>query len=152
MFDHVKKKGYQLDMATILRNIMSNDNFKKWIKIMHKIGWKNHSFQSAYVYMPVNCCGVTTNTQFYDKKAKDSKCYHVHIRTVLTNKILKERWRTYLSQETHNVVLESINQMETMKYWEQQKWNIAAAKAKIPQKHIIGNTWFTNVAVVGERL
>ena len=34
----------------------------------------------------------------------------------------------------------SINQMGTMKYREQQKYNITTAKEKIPQKLIIGNT------------
>ena len=64
---------------------------------------------------------------------KDSKCYHVHTRTVMMYKTVinfkKEKWLIYLSQETENI-LESINKMRNMKYWEHIKWNIATATEK----------------------
>ena len=42
--------------------------------------------------------------------------------------------------------------MVTMKYWEHQKWNIATAQPKIPQKFKMGNIYFTSVAILGGKL
>ena len=39
-----------------------------------------------------------------------------------------------------------------MKYWEYQKWNIATAQPKIPEKSKMVNIYFTSVAVLGGKL
>lgn len=66
--------------------------------------------------------------------------------------ILKEKWLMDLAQEEDNFVWGSINQMGTIKYWENQIYNIITAKEQIPQICRIGNTCFTYLAVNGGKL
>ena len=65
---------------------------------------------------------------------KDFKCCHVHIRTVMMDKMIinfKRKMANRFIPRNRELFLGSINQMGTMKYWEHQKWNIATDKAKI---------------------
>ena len=66
--------------------------------------------------------------------------------------ILKEKWLMDLTQEEDNFVWGSINQIGTIKYWENQICNIITAKEQIPQICRIGNTCFTYLAVNGGKL
>ena len=49
-----------------------------------------------------------------------------------SDNIIKEKWIMDLSQEEGNFVSWSINQMVTIKYWDNKIWNIITAKEKIP--------------------
>ena len=58
MYDHVFNNKLPIEYGSNFENMMSNDNFKKTIKIMYEIFWRNHSLQSSDVTMLGHCCGV----------------------------------------------------------------------------------------------
>ena len=101
--------------------MLSNEIFKKKIKIMHAITWKNHPFWYSDVANIRHCCGVYTYPQFYYQYFKRFQMLPHLYQNIYSgkngDKLLKEKWLIYLAQEIENVVLGSINQMGTMKYW-----------------------------------
>ena len=63
--------------------------------------------------------------------------------------LLKETLVIELIQTTEDFIMDTINQVEGVHYWQHQRLNIISAKEQILEKCRIGGTYFTSVAIIG---
>ena len=65
---------------------------------------------------------------------------------------LQKQWILALAKSVETFIHISINDMPTIKYWQNLVWTMDKSKEKIPKQFRIGDTCFTSLATIGGNL
>ena len=144
------------EFAGNLEGMLDEGTYKTTIQNMQKLGWKAHLFKSADVLMLGHGCGVSQYPQFYDTIKNIYQMLprpYVGIYSVEKgHQFLHKPWILVLAKSVETLIMVSIIDMPTIKYWQNLGSIMDKAKQKIPKEYRIGDTCFTSFATIGGNL
>ena len=117
--------------------MLDEGKYRTTVQNMHKLGWKAQYFKSADVSMLGHGCGVSQYPQFYHANSNKIKMLpRPYVGSYLREKghqFLHKPWILALSKLVETFIFVSINDMPTIKYWQNLGITMDKSKEVIPK-------------------
>ena len=132
------------EFAGNLEGMLDEGQYRTTVQSMHKLGWKAEYFKSADFSMLGHGCDDSQYPKFYDTNNKKfQRLPRPYVRRYFSEKghtFFPKPWILALAKSVEIFIHVSINDMPTVKYWQNLERTMNKAKDNTPNEFRIGDT------------